>query len=184
MINLETTIDQLQQQVTQAMQDHAAACLAAIEGGEQEQKLRDKARANLAKLENELAETRAALTAATEHKRVEDKKAEAQAVVARQRRVASIHSDIHNTATELDRLFIRLAELVMKLSEQTNALRLEGVRDAQRPLSHMDRVIGSFFHKSGIHVGKQHPFDTKPIKLVDFCPDLSTVLPNKLKEGR
>ena len=70
----------------------------------------------------------------------------------------------------------QVAAEAITLRDQTADLRLEGVRDAQTPIVNLNRALGSRLRRTGVALGAHHPFDDEPLKLVDLCPDLSTVV--------
>lgn len=176
MDKIATDIKALETEFNEAVRLHAEACLAAIEGGADECNARDKANAVFTKAERALADARAAQTAAERRKLVGDEKAKSKAFADRQKRVAANQKKVVKTSKKLDELFDQVAVEVINLRDETKDLRLDGVRDAQTPIINISRVLGSRLRHSGITLGHVHPFDDKPIKLVDLCPDLSSAV--------
>jgi hypothetical protein len=181
---LETNIEALQEQFDTAVRVHADACLVALGGEPDALKAQEKARTRLAKIETELADTKAALLAAGRRQEIEDQKAKAKAEAEHQKQVAKIQKDVYGTCGELDVLLDQVAEKSILLRDQTSALRLKGVRDAQMPVVNLDRALGSRLRRTGIMFGTHHPFDDKPLKLVGLCPDLSTTIAASTKESQ
>ena len=70
----------------------------------------------------------------------------------------------------------RVAAEAITLRDQTADLRLEGVRSAQEVFANLNRALGSRLRRTGVGLGKIHPFDDEPLKLVELCPDLSTTV--------
>ena len=176
MQTLETKIQTLQTELEVADLAHADACLLAEDGGPDGADARDKARAKSEELGRALVDARAAHVAANRRKGVDDQKAKAKTLAARLKRVAAIHKDVTASCDELDDLLDQVAARAITLRDQTNALRLEGVREAQTPLVNLDRALGSRLRWTGIPCGTHHPFDESTLKLADLCVDLATTI--------
>jgi hypothetical protein len=176
MEKITADIDTLEVAFTSATRIHADACLLASEGGLDEGKARDRALAKFVKAERALADARAAHTAAERRKAVDAEKDKAKELAERQKRVAALQKKVAATCKTLDDLLDQVAAEAITLRDETTALRLEGVRDAQTPLVNLNRALGSRLRRSNIDLGKIHPFDEDPIKLVGLAPDLSTAV--------
>ena len=134
MEKITADIDTLESDFNSAVRFHADACLLASEGGLDEAKARDKAQRVFSKAERALADARAAHTAAERRKAVDDEKAKAKELAERQKRVAALQKKVAATCKTLDDLLDQVAAEAITLRDETTALRLEGVRDAQTPL--------------------------------------------------
>ena len=176
MEKITADIDTLESDFNSAVRFHADACLLASEGGLDEAKVRDRAQGVFSKAERALADARAAHTAAERRKAVDDEKAKAKELAERQKRAAALQKKVAATCKTLDDLMDQLAEEAITLRDQTKDLRLEGVRSAQEVFANLNRALGSRLRRTGVPLGRTHPFDEKPIKLVDLCPDLSTTV--------
>ena len=176
MHTLEAKIETLQTAFDVAVRDHADACLAAMDDGADEIKARDKAQAAFVKAERKLADARAALTAASRRKDIEDQKDAAKEIAAQQERVTAKLKGVSKTCITLDDLLDQVAVAAIILRDQTAELRLEGVRDAQRPIVNLDRALGSRLRRSGLLLGMHHPFDDAPLLMIDMVPDLAEVI--------
>ena len=176
MEKITADIDTLESDFNSAVRFHADACLLASEGGLDEAKARDKAQRVFSKAERALADARAAHTAAERRKVVDDEKAKAKDLAERQKNAAALQKAVAKTCATLDDLMDRVAAEAITLRDQTADLRLEGVRSAQEVFANLNRALGSRLHRTGVGLGKIHPFDSVPLKLVDLCPDLSTVV--------
>ena len=176
MDKINADIDTLEVAFTSATRIHSDHCLLAAEGGEAEAKARDKAHTKFLKVERALADARAAHTAAERRKAVDAEKDKAKELAERQKRVAALQKKVAATCKTLDDLLDQVAAEAITLRDETTALRLEGVRDAQTPIVNLNRALGSRLRRSNIDLGKIHPFDEDPIKLVGLAPDLSTAV--------
>ena len=176
MEKINADIDTLETDFISATRIHADACLLASEGGLDEGKARDKAHTKFVKAERALADARAAHTAAERRKAVDDEKAKAKDLAERQKHAAALQKKVAATCKTLDDLLDQVAAEAITLRDETTALRLEGVRDAQTPIVNLNRALGSRLRRSNIDLGKIHPFDEDPIKLVGLAPDLSAVV--------
>jgi hypothetical protein len=176
MEKINANIETLEAEFNSAVRIHADACLLAIEGGPEEAKARDKAQTVFSKSERALADARAAYNAAERRKAVDDEKAKAKELAERQKRVATQQKQVATTCKTLDDLLDRVAEEAIILRDQTRDLRLEGVKDAQTPITNLSRALGSRLRRSGIDLGLHHPFDDEAMKLIDLCPDLSSAV--------
>ena len=176
MEKITADIDTLEVDFNSAVRIHADACLQASGGGLNEVKAQDKARTKFVKAERALADARAAHSAAERRKVVDDEKAKAKELAERQKRAAALQKAVAKTCATLDDLMDQLAEEAITLRDQTAALRLEGVRPAQEVFANLNRALGSRLLRTGVGLGAHHPFDDEPLKLVDLCPDLSTVV--------
>ena len=176
MQKISADIATLETNFTTAVRIHADACLLALEGGPDEAKARDRAQVVFTKAERALADARAAHSAAERRKTVDDEKGKANELAERQKRVASLHKSVHATCKNLDDLLDQVAAQAVILRDQTKDLRLEGVRDAQKPIINLRRALGSRLRRTGIDLGLHHPFDEEVLKLADMCPDLSSAV--------
>lgn len=176
MQKISADIETLEADFNNAVRIHADHCLLAAEGGQEEAKARDKAHTVFVKAERALADARAAHNAAERRKAIEDEKDKAKALAERQKRVAALQKKVATTCMTLDDLMDQVAEQAITLRDQTKDLRLEGVRDAQTPITNLRRALGSRLRRTGIDLGLHHPFDEEPINLIDLCPDLSSAV--------
>jgi hypothetical protein len=176
MEKINADIDTLEVDFTSAVRTHADACLLASEGGLDEAKARDKAHTKFVRAERALSDARAAYSAAERRKAVDDEKDRAKALAERQKRAAALQKKVAATCKTLDDLMDQVAAEAITLRDQTADLRLEGVRSAQEVFANLNRALGSRLRRTGVPLGRTHPFDEKPIKLVDLCPDLSTTV--------
>ena len=176
MEKISADIDTLESDFNSAVRIHADSCLLATEGGPDEHKARDRAHTKFLKVERALSDARAAHNAAERRQAVDAEKAAAKELAERQKRAAALQKKVAATCKTLDGLMDQLAEEAITLRDQTADLRLVGVRSAQEVFSNLNRCLGSRLRRTGVALGAHHPFDDEPLKLVDLCPDLSTVV--------
>jgi hypothetical protein len=176
MEKISANIETLEANFNNAVRIHADACLAATEGSPDAAKARDKAQMVFSKAERALSDARAAHSAAERRKVVEDERAKSDALAERQKRAATLQKQVANTCKTLDDLMDRVAEEAITLRDQTKDLRLEGIKDAQTPVTNLSRALGSRLRRTGVPLGSHHPFDEEALKLIDLCPDLKSVI--------
>jgi len=177
METLDTRIEALEADYAAAVRAHADACLLADEGGDTEAKARDKAHGKRNTLGRELQDAKAALEAAGRRKTIEDEKTRKDKLAERQKRVADLQKELVITSDKMDGHFDDIAATVQKLRDVVNKLRAEGVREAAQPLLNLNRCLASRVRGLGVDLGSNpHPFDDRPVRLMDLCPDLKATI--------
>tara|TARA_R110002167_G_scaffold365406_1_gene589929 strand:+ start:4378 stop:5013 length:636 start_codon:yes stop_codon:yes gene_type:complete len=175
---LETKLSEINAELSKAEAFYRDAALAADEGGQAEAKKRDQAFSKIDKLHRQKRDAEAAHVAAQERVQRDDDKRRRSERQERERAISEQYKRLVGKAEKIDSALAELSNLTDEYFAECNQLISSGVRPKTLipALQDIPRVVGSYFLNSRIQIGLRHPFDTKPQRLVDRCPNLGEIL--------